>query len=250
MKRLFTEGFTVMDIAEPLISFDAEQDAVEVAKFLLERDIDTVGVRQKGVVSGFALRDELTAGTCVEHLRNFEEGSLLDSSTSYRDVICALDNSKYCFVSILGQVVAYVTRADVQKPSVRMWLFGMVTIVEMFMVRAIESRFPNGSWRNAISVDRLNKALALQSERRRMNQKVALLDCLHFVDKGRILINDPALREDAGFGSKREAERGIKSFESLRNNLAHGHDIVTYDWDMIVGAARRFDKVMTRVEGE
>jgi hypothetical protein len=33
MKRLFTEGFTAMDIAEPLLSFDADKSAEHVRQF-------------------------------------------------------------------------------------------------------------------------------------------------------------------------------------------------------------------------
>ncbi|MHC4346138.1 MAG: hypothetical protein ACYSUP_15805 [Planctomycetota bacterium] len=93
----------------------------------------------------------------------------------------------------------------------------------------------------------MNKAEALRAERERINQKVTLLDCLHFVDRARILIKDPAVREDTGFGSKHEAERAIKAFESLRNSLAHGHDIVTYDWDTIVEVAGRLERIMSRI---
>jgi hypothetical protein len=247
MKRLFTEGFTVMDIAEPLISFDVEASAPEVRQTIGQDHVEVVGVRDKGAVSGYALRDELTDGRCRDHLHNFDEGSVLTCSASYREVINALDRSMYCFVRMLGQVIAYVTKADIQKPSVRMWLFGMITIAEMHMVREIESLFPHETWREAISPGRLNKAEALQAERERMNQDVRLLDCLHFVDKVRILMKDHAVRDDLGFDSKREAEQAVKAFESLRNNLAHAHDIVTYDWETIVNVAGRLEKIMSRI---
>jgi hypothetical protein len=250
MKRLFTEGFTVMDIAEPLYSFDAQKNALDAAQLCREHGTEIIGVRQRGVVSGFAIRHDLTAGTCGEHMRDFAEDSILSGSSSYRETIFALDRSQYCFVSILGQVVAYVTRADMEKPPVRMWLFGMITIVEMFMTRTIKSKFPNETWQSEISENRLAKARILQEERQRMNQRAALLDCLHLVDKGHILIKDPVLREDSGFGSMREAKRALKAFESLRNNLAHTHDIVTHDWELIVAMAGRLDRIMTRIGDE
>jgi hypothetical protein len=247
MKRLFTEGFTVMDIAEPLISFDVDRSAPEIKQIIDQDNVDVVGVRDKGTVSGYALRDELTDGTCRDHQHNFDRGSVLTCSASYRDLIQALDHSRYCFVRMFGQVIAYVTRTDIQKPSVRTWLFGMITIAEMHMVREIELLFPHETWREQISINRLNKAEALQYERQRMNQEVRLLDCLHFVDKIRILMKDRAVRDDLGFSSKREAEKAVKAFESLRNNLAHAHDIVTYDWDAIVYVAGRLERIMSRI---
>ena len=34
LRRLFLEGFTALDVAEPLVSFDAETDAPHVQPFL------------------------------------------------------------------------------------------------------------------------------------------------------------------------------------------------------------------------
>ena len=57
LRRVFTEGFTVMDIAEPLASFDAERPADDVRRFLEGHDYDLAGVRREGVVAGYLLRE-------------------------------------------------------------------------------------------------------------------------------------------------------------------------------------------------
>ena len=45
-----------------------------------------------------------------------------------------------------------------------------------------------------------------------------------------------------GWGkTKDKAKRAIKDFESLRNNLAHAQDIVTYDWAQIARLAQRME---------
>ena len=72
-------------------------------------------------------------------------------------------------------------------------------------------------------------------------------DCLQFTDKAQILIKDPEVLHEAGFSSKKEALRAIKDLQSLRNNLAHAQDILTYDWEIIVTISKRLDKVMTRI---
>lgn len=38
----------------------------------------------------------------------------------------------------------------------------------------------------------------------------------------------------------------ISKLESLRNSLAHTHDIVAYDWKAIVEIARRLDRMLLR----
>jgi hypothetical protein len=128
-----------------------------------------------------------------------------------------------------------------------MWLFGMITIVEMFVVRTIEEQYPDDTWESAVTPRRLAKAQTLLEERQRRNQSARLLDCLQFPDKLRILLQDPAMREDVGAASMRHAKQMIKDFEALRNDLAHAQQITTDNWDVIVLLAGRIDRLMTRV---
>ena len=248
MKRLFTEGFTAADIAEKLVFFDSKRNADRVRLFMKEKGLEVVGVRRAGSVAGYVLREDLSGGSCGDCMRRFEGSSVLDSSTSLKEVMEALDSSSYCFVSVRGHVEAVIVRVSIQKPPVRMWLFGMITIMEMFITRQVEARYPDGAWQGEISKGRLQKAQELLEERERRNQPSKLLDCLQFSDKAQILIKDPAIDlQDFGFSSRSEAKRGIREIESLRNNLAHTQDILSYNWETIVAISRRLEKVMTRV---
>ena len=69
MKKLFMEGFTVLDIAEPLLSFDATASAVEAAAALDESRDPVGGVRRGGRVVAYVRSDDLEAGSCGDHLR-------------------------------------------------------------------------------------------------------------------------------------------------------------------------------------
>ena len=247
MQRLFTEGFIVLDISKSLISFDAERDAADVQRFMSEKNLAIIGVRKDGVVAGYANKDELTGGKCADHMQEFDDKQVLSATSSLQEVMGALAETRYCFVSVLGKVGGIVSRTDIQKPPVRMWLFGMITIMEMFMVRTIEKLYPKGSWQQEVSKGRLKKAEEILRERQRRNQDARLIDCLQFSDKGYILIKDPDMRKDFGFETMRLAKRAIKDLESLRNNLAHTQDILTHNWAAIVTMATRLNKIMTRI---
>ncbi|MHC4557674.1 MAG: Swt1 family HEPN domain-containing protein [Planctomycetota bacterium] len=247
IKRLFTEGFTAIDIAEPLLSFDADKPAEHVQRFMSDNNLGVIGVRNNGVVTGYVQLENLAGGTCADYVNHFDESAVLSHTSSYQEVIDCLSRSKYCFVSVLGSVDAVITHSDIQKPPVRMWLFGMISILEMFISRTLKAKYRDSSWQDELSANRLKKAQNLHDERRRRNQHVNLLDCLQLVDKIHILMKDPDFNEEAGFESKREAEKAIRDFESLRNNLAHAHDIVTYDWDSIIKISQRLDRIMTRI---
>ena len=64
LRRIFFEGFTAMDLAEPLVSFDADSDAAKTRKYLIDMDFDLVGIRKNGLVCGFARQEDLVSGYC------------------------------------------------------------------------------------------------------------------------------------------------------------------------------------------
>lgn len=244
LKNLFLEGFTVMDVAEPLVSFDAERPANDVRTFMAERDYDLAGVRVDGLVGGYVRGVELTGGCCGEHLRPFGPDDLVSESDSLQKVVESLALNNQCFVTILDRVGAIVTLSDLEKPPMRMFLFGMITIQEMIMTRMVAENYPEGSWRQLVSEGRLAKAEELLRERERRHRKVDLLDCLQFSDKAQILTKNPVIMEqftNLGLTSRKAALQAAKELESLRNNLAHTQEIIPDGWQRIAIYATRLE---------
>lgn len=248
LRRVFTEGFAVRDIAEPLVSFDASTSTAEALNLMTAQDFDIVGVRQNGLVVGFLERETLGAGNCGEHRQAFDDTSVMSDSTPLADVVLGLASTPRLFVRILGTVSGIVTRSDLQKPPMRMWLFGMITLLEMRLSRLIELMCPNETWREFLSDGRLEKARALLEERRRRNQSLALLDCLQISDKGQIIARNEAIRRLTKMESRRQTEQTVRMLESLRNNLAHSQDILACDWETIVGICGDLDRVIGGTE--
>ena len=246
LKRLFLEGFRAVDVASPLLSFDAERDAASVAGILDSVGTPIAGVRTAGLVNGWVSRADLRDGTCLDHMRPFESGQVLDEDDGLQTALEVLDTHPLAFVATLGTVDAVVRREDVQRPPARMWLFGMITLIEMQFGRWIEERHPQESWRGLLSPARLAKARELGAERRRRGQQPALLDCLQLGDKLDIVIQDDEVLREMGFASRRQAKLAAKDLQSLRNNLAHTQDIVSHDWPMVVRLARRTERIVGR----
>jgi len=247
LERVFLEGFTVLDIAEPLASFDAEKPADEVRSFMADHDFDLVGVRRDGLVCGFVRRVELDGGTCGDHLRTFGPDELVMEGDSLQKVIQSLAINNQCFVVLLGHVGAIVTLADLEKPPVRMFLFGMIMMTEMIMVRVIRECWPDGGWRTLLSEGRVAKAEALLAERVRRNQVVDLLDCLQFSDKVQVLLQDASFLAKlarVGIGSRTGALKAAKELEALRNNLAHIQEIIPDGWQRIAIFASRLEVLL------
>jgi hypothetical protein len=234
VKRVFTETFTARDLAEPLASFDAGAAAADVRAFMTARDFDVVGVRKDGQVIGYVDKVSLESGNLDQCLRPLEQAPVLLDSASLLNVLTALNQSPFLLVSVFGMVGGIVTPADLLKAPVRMWLFGLVTMIEMRFSELIERHCPGDSWKAFVSEGRLQKAQALLEERSRRNQALQLMDCLQFSDKGQIIAKNEDIRRLTVFASRKQTEEAVKKLEQLRNNLAHAQDIVTSDWDTII----------------
>src|SRR5210317_1344485 len=111
MRRLFTEGFAAIDIAEPLYSVDGVRESRVAAKWMDESGL--------GVVVGYARRENLANGSCLDHVESFYESQILPESGNLADAILMLEKYPYCFIAMLGHVGAYVSLREVHKPPVR-----------------------------------------------------------------------------------------------------------------------------------
>ena len=245
--RIFTENFTARDIAAALVSFDETADASEVRQFMRERRFRIVGIRREGLVVGYVRQEELDGATCGDAIHEFRDGDVVNAWSSFTRLISALRDRERVFVRSFGQIGGLVSRSDLQKPPVRMWLFGMITIAEIFLTETIESLYPDDSWTELVSSGRMRKARELCAERMRRQQPVRLVDCLQVGDKMQLLIRDEEWLEEFDFSSRREGERWIKELGSLRNNLAHAQPIVPLNWKMIAEAGRRVDRIVARI---
>jgi hypothetical protein len=248
LRELFDGSITVREIAESLTSFDADCDAALIRQFMESKDYDVVGVRQDGLVSGYVNRVNLTGGRLVDHMVQFNpEGKLLEKSPLV-NVFEALNHSSRAFVVVLGEVGGIVTRGDLQKAPVRMWLFGLISLIEMQLLRIIREFFQIDSWQPLISPKRLEKAKSLLEERQRRNEGIDLADCIQFADKRDIVLKNDKLRHLLEIKSKEEGKQLFENLENLRNDLAHAQDIITGNWPRIVELAKESEALLGKLE--
>lgn len=241
-KRLYMDIFTAKDIAEGLLSFDAGTTGKQAAADLSQHHSAVASVRIGGVVQGYVRAPDIGTDSLVDCCRPFTVDQVVGSTATFTDVIHVLTRHDYCFVTFLGNVGGVICRDDINKPMARMWLFGIVTMVEMALVQLLHEIYPGDSWQEKLSAGRLQKAFDIKAERQRRNQYCDLMDCLQLSDKAQVLITAPDGMARMGFESKRVAKRVIKELESLRNNLAHAQDIVQHDWPQIARMSKRIEE--------
>ncbi len=244
LRRTFQDAFSAEHLAEPLVSYDFDQTADAVSALMSARDFDVAGVRFGGVVGGWVRRAELDGGHLDDHVHDLDRELVVSARLPLAELVPRLADREFLFVSVFGAVGGIVTTADLQKAPVRMWLFGVLTLLETQLEREVRTRFPGGGWRELLSVARFDRAQRLQLERERRNERLDLIDCLSFGDKGWILSKVPEVLDQLEIPSRRVARERVKQLEQLRNRLAHGHDVVAQDLPVMARLATRLERLL------
>jgi hypothetical protein len=240
----FARAFFADDLSEPLSCYDVVTPPSAISRELQKGMIEVAGIRREGTLSGYIRSSALGEREGPFVTVEIKPSQVLAQEAPLSDVIEVLTRHEFCFVAREGSVEGVITREDIQKPIARMWLFGLITVVELFLTGRIRELWPDDSWTSLLSPSRLQQARTLQAERLRRGQVCTLLDCLQIGDKGKVLLRNPESFAAFGFESRRAGEMVINELGSLRNNLAHAQDIVSNDWAQIVRLARRLESMV------
>lgn len=249
IRQIFENGVTVKNIAEPLASFDADHPTYKVLQFMGKKRYDVIGVKQDGVVCGYAEKSDISSNKLGNHCKPFQLKDLLSETDPLRGAFKNLADSRQLFVLRLGKVCGIVTRADLQKVPVRLWLFGLVSSLEMQFLRIIKERYPGNSWEILISSERLNNTKQVFADRQQRNEEIDLVDCTQFCDKHDIILKTEELRHLLGFESKRKLKELLGYLENLRNELVHGQFIThAKGYSNFVSLIEKTEQMLTACE--
>ena len=223
LRALLGSFITAHAILEPLQSCPADASAAEMASILHNKGFDVAGVRDQedGPLVGYAAREALRDGVVRDHLRPITAEHLVSDTTPLAGLMSVFNNRQHVFVLIGPEVRGIVTTADLNKPPVRVYLFGLISLLDMHLGFWVRATYGEDSWQQTIKPARLEAARKVQADRRSRNQEMDLLDCLQFCDKRDLVLARDELRDRLGVGQKDSAERLLKRSEDLRNLLAH-----------------------------
>jgi hypothetical protein len=216
---------------EPLQSAPANKPVEEVKTLLASRGFDAVGVKGSpdDPVKGFVLAKELDAGTVGDHLILFADHDLVPDAIHIPDLFTRLKQRERVFVSTINGVSGIITRADLNKPPVRLYLFGLISLLEMHMQFWVATEYPDDTWQGVLPEKRLEKAREVFADRVIADEGVTLLDCIQFCDKKNLFARRHELLLRLQLPSKNETGLLLKHAEDLRNNLAHSQ------LDLVIG---------------
>jgi hypothetical protein len=146
---------------------------------------------------------------------------LISDATQLGDLLALLRTRERAFVLLGPNVKGIITLADLNKPPVRVYLFGLMSLLEMHLRFWVHKFYPEESWKGQLKGDRLEAASKIQTERKGRNEEIGLLDCLQFCDKRDLLLANAEFLKTLDIASKGGFEKLLKKAEDLRNRLAH-----------------------------
>lgn len=235
-------------ILEPLQSIPIDGLASEFKEILDTRGFDVAGVKQfeDGPVLGFVFKEEMQSGRIRDCLKPINAEDLISDATQLADLFTVLRKKERAFVLIGPSVRGIVTRSDLNKPPVRIYLFGLISLLEMHMQFWVNFAYPAESWKEQFSGNRLAAAKELQDERRKRDEAVTLLDCTQFCDKASLLVGKLDLITKLNLASKNKARSFFGRAERHRNDLAHSQLDLAHgtSWELIIELVEKIENAV------
>jgi hypothetical protein len=250
LRELFNQRLTVRHIAEfDLKCAFSEEDGLSLRKLMSELDFDIMPVREGDRVHGYLVREELKSGPCGRQAHPLDSDCLIAESTPLLEVFNLLRDETWRFVLDRSEVAAIVTRGDLRKAPVRMFLFALINLFEMQLGRLIRHYKPREEWKADLSHGRLDKANELWQWRRQRNEALSLIDCLQFCDKKEIALATAPILDVLGFGTKNNARVFLDGTEALRDRIAHAQDLIEgISWQKLFDLAEHLETAVVHCE--
>jgi hypothetical protein len=248
LKRFLDLSLTAETIAEKLEPYPTTLAAHDLRKKLEELGYDVAVIQEPDSkrVYRYVRIESLSDGACGDCAEDIPLEGTVARATSLSDCLESIVDQGRVFVIGRRGVEEIITRADLDKQPMRLLLFGVVSTLEMAMLALLKRRFPEGSWHQHLTPERMAKAQKILEARQQRNEDLDLADCLQICDKVTVFLKDNEVLESWGFGSKGEAERFFERLQKLRDKLAHAHNPASgSSWEGVVSTFRKAEEMLS-----
>ena len=236
LQSLFIDKITTKFIFEPLFCCKLNDDSSDVKETLEFREFDIVGViNHDDQVIGFAEKCDLNGGPIELFVKQIALSSVISESTPISRLLNVLTERSFAFVITENNINGIVTIADVNKPIVRIYLFGIISLFEIHLNFWIREYHDTMSWREHLNKNRLAKANKIFEDRKGKNEELTLLECIQICDKRTILLATNDFIERFGFANV-QFEKLMTDIEQIRNEIAHSQNSIVsnLEWSQFV----------------
>lgn len=251
LKQVFLDNICTKQIFEELQKCLESEHAKGAKDYMSFRDFDILGVvDSEGKIIGYIKKEELGDGLVGEYLRPITNGFLISNNTSFSTLLPVLTNNSFAFVLNENEINGIITKADINKPLVRLYLFGIISLFEMHINFWI-GKYLKHEIKEVLSSERYDLALKVYNLRQKNNDQLTMLECIQLGDKRDILSSFPEFLKQFGC-SKKEFERLLRTTETIRNEIAHSQYTIinSLDWARFVSTLLKLEELLEKSEEE
>ncbi|MCD9853361.1 CBS domain-containing protein [Epilithonimonas sp. JDS] len=226
LQDIFIDNITTKFIYEPLACCQNDDFAIDVQNLMKELDFDILGVRKDDKTIGYLKRNDLTEKDLVEkQILPFCIENIISDSTPMSELLDLLSRNGYVFILTKNEVTGIVTKADINKPIVRIYLFGLISLYELHLNYWINKLEDIDNLDKLISGNRFQLAQKIFRERQGQNLDLTILECLQLCDKKEILLRNKEFLGKFSY-SKTRFKDFLENAEKIRNELAHSQSSI------------------------
>jgi hypothetical protein len=237
LRKIFTDNITARNIYEPLLCCPVHSDAHKAREALKVRDFDVAGVKKtkKGEVVGYVQATDLGDEDLKKYVRKISSELLISDSTPIAEIFSVLADNDFAFVISGKHITGIITKADINKPPIRIYLFGIISLFEMHLSAWINNYYPDESWHTEVQDQRMKKASDIYELRKGNNHELTLMECLQLCDKRDLLVKSSRFMKDFKFRCG-EFDSLVRDLEKIRNELAHSqYSIISnIEWPRLI----------------
>lgn len=210
---------------------------------LTKRDFDAAPLLDEPL-SRFVERATLVdgEGAVDDHAVTIDTKVLVSATLPLTEALELLRSHQTLFVFGQHNVIAILTRSDLQRSAVTLFVFGLITATET-AINEVITRTSGDDWIELLTPARKARIEEIYEDRRNHNTEIDQVSCLNLDDR-LALIRRLGIWKDLGFSSATRFRNWEEVLKGLRNVLAHGGSVLDVELDPVAALT-----VIERVRG-
>ena len=231
LERSLTCELIASDLTGSILPLETSE--AEILALALEHQFSRVPLQTAGqaIVSHVALVD--LQQQQIQDRRAVLPQDLISGDTPLGRVPQILQEREFCFVLVQDRIQKILTRSDLNKLPMRVYLTTLLVHLEGTLTEAIEAVLPNDAWKALIKSERVDKIQALFEEKKAADFDTRLIDCTMLSDKITIIKKSDQLSEKMPLPSNKKTKKQLGRINSLRDRLAHTLPPITEEPDLL-----------------
>jgi len=164
----------------------------------------------------------------VVERRQIAINDLIAGETPLSKAVEVLRKRGFCFVIVHDEIKKILTRSDLNKLPMRVYLTTLLAHLEGLLANAIHKAFPNDQWLDKLSEENQRGVNDLFEEKKKNDFDTRKIDCTTLSYKSTIVQKSHELRQElSNCGRDKFNDLFKKTINRLRNRLEHGLPALT-----------------------